>query len=59
MIAAKYWAIRRDRYFLKDPNATGWPYLTFDSKQAAQAYIKKHSVEGEPARITVTLKEVV
>ena len=57
MIAAKYWAIRCKNAFVKH-SQTGWPYLTFTTRQAAQAWIDQHSIEGEVVRVRVKLEEV-
>ena len=59
MIPQKYWAIRCKTFYMKSSNLIGWPYLTFVTKQAALDYITEHRIEGEPARVTVTLKEAI
>jgi hypothetical protein len=59
MILQKYWAIRCKTFYMKSLNPIGWPYLTFVTKQAALDYINQHRIDGEPARVTVTLKEAI
>jgi hypothetical protein len=44
---------------MKSLNPIGWPYLTFVTKQAALDYITENHIDGEPARVTVTLKEAI
>lgn len=62
MLAAKYWAIRCKTvcktFYLKQPS-TGWPYLTFTNRQAAQAWIDEHRIDGEPVRVKVKLEEAI
>lgn len=62
MIANKYWAIRCKSvcktFYLKHSN-TGWPYLTFTTRQAAQDWIDEHRIDGEPVRVKVKFEEVI
>jgi hypothetical protein len=57
MISTKLWAIKLRYSYAKGEGA--WPYLMFTTKQSALDFIEKHSIEGVPARIRLTLKEVV
>jgi hypothetical protein len=59
MIRSRLWAIRCKTYYIKAPDALGWPYLTFPTQKAAQEWIATHKIDGVAVRVAVVLKEVL
>jgi len=59
MLPIKLWAIRCKNYYLKAPDALGWPYLTFPTQKAAQEWIATHKIDGVAVRVAVVMKEVL
>jgi len=57
MISTRLWAIKLRQSYYKTTGA--WPYLMFETKIAAQAFIEKHSIEGVPVRVRLTLREML
>lgn len=57
MISTRLWAIKLRQSYYKTVGA--WPYLMFETRLAAQEFIEKHSVEGVPVRVRLTLREML
>jgi len=57
MISTRLWAIKLRQSYYKTIGP--WPYLMFETKISAQAFIEKHSIEGVPVRVRLTLREML
>ena len=59
MLPFKSWAIQCKNFYIKNPKAIGWPYLTFQTQKAAIDWINQHKIEGVAVRVRITITEVV
>ena len=57
MVSTRLWAIKLRQSYYKTTGA--WPYLMFETRLAAQEFIEKHSIEGVPVRVRLTLREML